>query len=95
MRSEAALKIRREAYRAQFVGARKAGVVPKFYPLQIPVEVLADRKKRAGLFPRDITARLLGDPLPGYSEAERVRVVSPSIVHDRLDDLIFGRVSVL
>lgn len=75
--------------RDQYTGVRKFGVIPQYKPLSIPPEVLADRDYRAGLVPRDITALICGDPLPGYA-ADQVRVASPSIQHDPLDDLMFG-----
>lgn len=34
-------------------------------------DVLAERDYRAGLTPRDLSAALMGDPLPGYSALER------------------------
>ena len=39
----------------------------------IPDEVEADRDARKELRPRDLTAQLLGDPLPGYSALDRRR----------------------
>jgi hypothetical protein len=39
--------------------------------LQVSERLLADRDRRAELEPRDLTARLLGDPLPGQSALER------------------------
>lgn len=48
--------------------------------LNMPVDIrpaitpgeLADRDKRMSIAPRDLTALLCGDPLPGYSALERV-----------------------
>lgn len=53
----------------------------------------ADREHRYTLFPRDLTAALLGDPLPGYSALDRfqsigsvaLRVVS-KLEHQRRDN---------
>lgn len=39
--------------------------------IRVPSEVLAERAYRRSLEPRDITAALFGDPLPGYSALER------------------------
>jgi hypothetical protein len=39
--------------------------------MRVPTEVWADKLRRAMLEPRDTTARLLGDPLPGMSALER------------------------
>lgn len=36
-----------------------------------PPEVIAEHTRRSSLRPRDLTAFLLGDPLPGYSALER------------------------
>ena len=37
----------------------------------IPNEVLFERDKRLALAPRDLTAAICGDPLPGHSALER------------------------
>lgn len=37
----------------------------------IPDSVLVDRDRRYHLAPRNLTAAFFGDPLPGYSAAER------------------------
>jgi len=39
----------------------------------VPDSVIADRDRRYGLVPRDLTAALAGDPLPGMSALERRR----------------------
>lgn len=39
--------------------------------MRVPETVWADKERRAMLEPRDMTARLLGDPLPGMSALER------------------------
>jgi hypothetical protein len=51
-------------------GARRVSRVDKEETL-IPAEVLADRERRYQLLPRDLTAALMGDPLPSYSYLER------------------------
>lgn len=35
------------------------------------MDTIAERDYRAGLMPRDLTAAICGDPLPGYSALER------------------------
>jgi len=40
---------------------------------RVPDSVLADREHRRGLAPRDLTASLCGDPLPGYSALDAQR----------------------
>lgn len=62
-------------------------------PPVIPPQVLRERDLRLSYAPRDLTAWLMNDPLPGQSALERHS--SPSIVHDPLDGLIYQRVSVL
>jgi hypothetical protein len=57
-------------------------------PVDIPELVIADRDRRATLVPRDLTAKLLGDPLPTLSAAELPRQAGPSITCDPLDGLI-------
>jgi hypothetical protein len=39
--------------------------------LEIPQSVLLDRERRLELAPRDITAALMGDPIPGRSALDR------------------------
>lgn len=39
--------------------------------MHVPPEVLADRDRRRELQPRDLTALLMGDPLPSCSHLER------------------------
>jgi len=39
--------------------------------VEIPQRVLEERERRYNLAPRDLTAMLLGDPLPGMSALER------------------------
>ena len=60
---------------------------------EIPQQVLADRDHRATLVPRDTTAMLMGDPVPGYSAAERRSPPSFSIGikrrNDHLDNLLY------
>ena len=49
--------------------------------LNIPDSVLAEREARLALSPRDLTAAIAGDPLPGMSALERrghVASVAPS-----------------
>ena len=57
-------------------------------------EALADREARKALQHQDLTARLLGDPLPGRSAADLPRHKAPSVVPDPLDRLVFRRVSI-
>ncbi len=40
-------------------------------PVVTPSPVIADRDARLSIAPRDLTAQLLGDPLPGYSALEK------------------------
>ena len=47
-----------------FVNCLGAGIT-------IPDEVLSDRDRRMDLSPRDLSAALCGDPLPGYSALDR------------------------
>lgn len=51
-------------------GSRRVSRVNKEETM-IPADVLADRAKRMQLAPRDLTAALMGDPLPSYSYLER------------------------
>ena len=37
----------------------------------VPESAQADRERRYALHPRDLTAALVGDPLPGYSALDR------------------------
>ena len=39
----------------------------------VPKEVLADRDARADRIPRDLTAEIFGDPLPGRSALDQLR----------------------
>lgn len=91
----ATLQERRRAWHAQFNGVRKPGIVPRWLPIPIPPHVQAERLRLAGLTHRTTTALLLGDPLPGRSMLDRKPASPSGIAHDPLDDLIFGRVSVL
>lgn len=63
-----------------------------FDRVDIPEAVTAERHHRATLVPRDTTALRMGDPLPGYSAADKM---APSIAvgrqSDPLDGLMFGR----
>lgn len=72
-------------HQLQFFGVRKNGD-SRVRVLTIPLVVLADRDRRASLVPRDLTAMLMGDPPAGWRQ---VVPASRSIVHDKLDDLIF------
>jgi len=42
-------------------------------PLEVPDHVLAERERRYQLTPCDLTALLLGDPLPGFSALDGQR----------------------
>lgn len=59
--------------------------------VSIPAHVIADRKHRLSLVPRDCTALRMGDPLPGCSMLERSPSIAPSIHRDPLDGLMFKR----
>jgi len=70
-------------------GVRRRGegrVPPK---LEIPPSVLADRDRRLHLRPRDVSAALCGDPLPGRSALERGPDPRPFRRTDVLDGLRF------
>lgn len=53
-------------------------------------DALAERDQRLALMPRDLTALICGDPLPGYSALER-RESGPQRRSDPLDALVFHR----
>lgn len=36
-----------------------------------PADLIAERDRRSAMAPRDLTAAMFGDPLPGYSALER------------------------
>lgn len=55
--------------RERSAGYRNATETQRVF--EIPDEVWADRDRRLGLTPRDLSATLCGDPLPGYSALER------------------------
>ena len=59
-------------------------------PLEIPPQVIEQKRHRVMLRHTEITALLMNDPLPGESALDRRPVKAPSIVHDVLDDLIFA-----
>ena len=46
-------------------------VVQDVQPMIAPAHVLAERDARLALHPRDITAAIAGDPLPGNSALDR------------------------
>ncbi len=46
---------------------------------QIPDEVLEQQERRRDLRPRDLTAALMGDPLPQFSALDRMRQEGKSI----------------
>jgi hypothetical protein len=48
--------------------------------VQIPASVLADRDARLALSPRDLTAAIAGDPLPGMSALERKKAAASARV---------------
>lgn len=50
---------------------RRYRPVEEIAPVAAPSTVLAEREYRLALAPRDLTAALFGDPLPGYSALER------------------------
>lgn len=84
-----ASEVHRQRQAEMYRGVRKKGE-GRVYNLPTPPEVLADLERRRALRPRDLTAVLLGDPLPGRSALDRGRNAAPSIIHDPLDDLMFG-----
>lgn len=43
---------------------------------EISESAMADRDRRFGLRPRDLTASMFGDPLPGYSALDRIQSVA-------------------
>ena len=48
--------------------------MPRYVPthcITVPQSVLADRERRYQLEPRDLTAAIFGDPLPGMSALDR------------------------
>ena len=67
------LNERRKAYRRMnFDGCPGRGSVMKDEgKVEIPIPVQEDRDYRARLQPRDLTAFICHDPLPGYSALER------------------------
>lgn len=93
------INLRVEAYRARQREVHKPhgwaslGLTRFDNAMDIPAAVLAERELRATLVPRDTTAFFLGDPLPGYSAADRASqsTASPSITPDPLDSLMFRR----
>lgn len=44
--------------------------------VSVPESVLAERAARLALSPRDLTAAIAGDPLPGMSALERRRAIT-------------------
>jgi hypothetical protein len=65
------------------------GMVDFHQVKNIPKTVEDDRDFRATLQPRDTTALRMGDPLPGYSMAEKAPSIVPTRRRDPLDALIF------
>ncbi len=60
-------------------------------PTIVPPEVKTVRYERLMLRHATIIGHVSGDPLPGESALDRRRsTAAPSIVHDPLDDLVFG-----
>jgi hypothetical protein len=59
-------QIEHEASKAMYISYENR--TEEYRPTQI---ALAERARRAALKPRDLTAALCGDPLPGYSALER------------------------
>lgn len=66
-----AIKSRREYINnGQLTKSSGWGLIVK--PVEPPsMDVLAERDRRLALQPRDTTAALLGDPLPGYSALDQ------------------------
>ncbi len=74
-RTIASVELRRTMYGPSYENPRTTGVIPKIVPAQLgpPDCVLAERDRRRELEPSSITARLMGDPLPGRSALDRRR----------------------
>ena len=90
------LSIDRQEQRARYAsqnytGSNWKGNIVTTNTVTVPDHVIAERDHRATLVPRDTTALRMGDPLPGYSAAERAPSIVASIYRDPLDALIFGR----
>lgn len=58
----------RKRYSEIYLSKKRIEYVKKTY---IPEAVLAERDRRAREVHRDLTAMIMGDPLPGYSALER------------------------
>lgn len=65
------LGINRKTVSALIHDNRRYRPVEEIAPVAAPSTVLAEREYRLALAPRDLTAALFGDPLPGYSALER------------------------
>ena len=88
----AALKARTKRYADKnWQGQKWKGNIIATNTVPVPAHVIAERDHRSTLVPRDTTAFLLGDPLPGYSMQERAPAIVPRIYRDPLDALVFGR----
>ncbi len=70
---------------------RWKSIVDFDHVINIPEAVKDDRDHRATLVPKDTTALRMGDPLPGYSAADKAPSIVAGRAHDPLDDLMFGR----
>jgi hypothetical protein len=58
----------RDRYGSPF---RETGLPQPSAANRAPDDLLTDRNHRSGLAPRDLTAAVFGDPLPGYSALDR------------------------
>lgn len=67
---------RRERERAWRAEAKQSAHMVQSSSAHIPPDVLDDRDRRADLLPRDLTAALQGDPLPGRSALDRLRAAA-------------------
>lgn len=63
----------RSAVKARFAKLDRPSRAARTIPMFVPESALEERDRRLALAPRDTTALLLGDPLPGFSALERAR----------------------
>jgi hypothetical protein len=64
--------VRRNRYAEIYSSAQWGKVIPRQGADQPPaLSALADRDARVAIYPRDLTASICGDPLPGYSAGDR------------------------
>jgi IS30 family transposase len=70
-RARQVIQRKRDEWRGPDYKKYQRTVVESDFRIEIPEEVLVDRERRRDLQPRDLTAALCGDPLPGRSALER------------------------